>query len=90
MLSYEDIVEAPLGKLKAAADDWSEVAANLDKLADQAADGMKEKAPMEDFLALHTTKDDSSLREDLAQAMAVGYGVGNDRENQQGVDPETG
>ncbi|MER7553586.1 hypothetical protein G3I43_33670 [Streptomyces anulatus] len=44
MLSYEDIVEAPLGKLKAAADDWSEMATNLDKLATQASDGMKAKA----------------------------------------------
>ncbi|WP_097913947.1 MULTISPECIES: hypothetical protein [Streptomyces] len=44
MLQYEDIVEAPLGKLKAAADDWSEMATNLDKLATQASDGMKAKA----------------------------------------------
>ncbi|EGE44219.1 hypothetical protein GTY83_24475 [Streptomyces sp. SID4928] len=44
MLNYEDIVEAPLGKLKAAADDWSEMAANLDRLATQASDGMKAKA----------------------------------------------
>ncbi len=44
MLSYEDIVEAPLGKLKAAADDWSEMTAKLDKLADHASDGMKAKA----------------------------------------------
>lgn len=44
MLQYEDIVEAPLGKLKDAADDWSEMATNLDKLATQASDGMKAKA----------------------------------------------
>ncbi|WP_406153027.1 hypothetical protein OH797_24485 [Streptomyces anulatus] len=44
MLQYEDIVEAPLEKLKAAADDWSEMATNLDKLATQASDGMKAKA----------------------------------------------
>ncbi|MFE3377703.1 hypothetical protein [Streptomyces anulatus] len=44
MLQYEDIVEAPLAKLKAAADDWSEMATNLDKLATQASDGMKAKA----------------------------------------------
>ncbi|MBQ1108043.1 MULTISPECIES: hypothetical protein [unclassified Streptomyces] len=44
MLHYEDIVEAPLAKLKAAADDWSEMATNLDKLATQASDGMKAKA----------------------------------------------
>ncbi|WP_097866891.1 DUF6571 family protein [Streptomyces sp. rh34] len=48
------------------------------------------EAPMEDFLALHATESDSSLREDLKQAMLLGYGVGNDRENQQGADPETG
>ncbi|MFE7485648.1 hypothetical protein [Streptomyces sp. NPDC057552] len=44
MLRYEDIVGAPLGKLKAAADDWSEMAAKLDKLAAEAADGMKARA----------------------------------------------
>ncbi len=44
MLSYEDIVEAPLGKLKAAADDWSEMATKLNRLADHASDGMKAKA----------------------------------------------
>lgn len=44
MLNYEDIVDAPVGKLKAAADDWSEMAGKLDKLATQAADGMKVKA----------------------------------------------
>ncbi|MFF0507260.1 hypothetical protein ACFYUH_27175 [Streptomyces fimicarius] len=48
------------------------------------------EAPMEDFISLHTTEDDSGLREDLRQAMIVGYGAGNDRENQQGADPETG
>ncbi|WP_250286272.1 DUF6571 family protein [Streptomyces atroolivaceus] len=44
MLNYEDIVDAPVGKLKAAADDWSEMAGKLDKLATDAADGMKVKA----------------------------------------------
>ncbi|MEU6099928.1 hypothetical protein [Streptomyces flaveolus] len=44
MLKYEDIVDAPVGKLKAAADDWSEMAGKLDKLATEAADGMKTKA----------------------------------------------
>ncbi|MGX1483700.1 hypothetical protein RKD45_002776 [Streptomyces griseus] len=44
MLNYEDIVDAPVGKLKAAADDWSEMAGKLEKLADDAADGMKVKA----------------------------------------------
>jgi hypothetical protein len=44
MLKYEDIVDAPLGKLKDAVDDWSEMAGKLDKLATDAADGMKTKA----------------------------------------------
>lgn len=48
------------------------------------------EAPMEDFLARHTTKEDSQFREDLKESMLLGYGVGNERENQQGADPETG
>ncbi|APS21301.1 hypothetical protein TK78_21990 [Streptomyces sp. Tue 6075] len=48
------------------------------------------EAPMEEFLALHATEEDTKLREDLKQAVLLGYGVGNDRENQQGVNPETG
>ncbi|MEW2131369.1 hypothetical protein [Streptomyces sp. NPDC005435] len=44
MLKYEDIIHAPVAKLKAAADDWSEMAGKLDKLATDAADGMKAKA----------------------------------------------
>ncbi|MBD0418125.1 hypothetical protein H0H10_02895 [Streptomyces sp. TRM S81-3] len=44
MLKYEDIIDAPVAKLKDAADDWSEMAGKLDKLATDAADGMKAKA----------------------------------------------
>ncbi|MEU7048441.1 hypothetical protein [Streptomyces eurythermus] len=44
MLKYEDIIDAPVAKLKAAADDWSEMAEKLDKLATDAVDGMKAKA----------------------------------------------
>ncbi|EFE66609.1 predicted protein [Streptomyces viridosporus ATCC 14672] len=44
MLKYEDIIDAPVAKLKAAADDWSEMAGKLDKLATDAAGGMKAKA----------------------------------------------
>ncbi|MFG2318762.1 hypothetical protein [Streptomyces tendae] len=44
MLKYEDIIDAPLGKLKTAVDDWSEMAGKLDTLATDAADGMKAKA----------------------------------------------
>ncbi|MER8017332.1 hypothetical protein ACIQ7S_27935 [Streptomyces griseoluteus] len=49
MLKYEDIIDAPLGKLKAAADDWSEMAGKLDKLAADAAGGMKAKADKADW-----------------------------------------
>ncbi|MDG9726796.1 MULTISPECIES: hypothetical protein [unclassified Streptomyces] len=44
MLQYEDVIDAPVAKLKAAVDDWSEMAGNLDQLATEAADGMKTKA----------------------------------------------
>ncbi|MEU9590694.1 hypothetical protein AB0D84_13340 [Streptomyces sp. NPDC048193] len=44
MLTYEDIIDAPVGKLKDAVDDWSVMAGKLDKLATDAADGMKAKA----------------------------------------------
>ncbi|MDT0574109.1 hypothetical protein RM704_42795 [Streptomyces sp. DSM 3412] len=44
MLKYEDIIDAPVAKLKAAVDDWSEMAKKLDTLATDASDGMKAKA----------------------------------------------
>ncbi|WP_256104552.1 hypothetical protein [Streptomyces sp. ODS05-4] len=44
MLKYEDIVDAPLGKLKTAVDDWAEMATKLDTLATEATDGMKARA----------------------------------------------
>ncbi|MFJ8614305.1 hypothetical protein ACIRD4_00375 [Streptomyces clavifer] len=44
MLTYEDIVDAPVAKLKTAADDWSDMVTKLDRLADDAHDGMKVKA----------------------------------------------
>ncbi|MGW0084130.1 hypothetical protein [Streptomyces sp. NPDC003393] len=48
------------------------------------------ESPMEDFLTRHGVGKDSVFREDLHESMLIGYGVGNDRENQQGNDPETG
>ncbi|MGW1143526.1 hypothetical protein ACWD6I_00395 [Streptomyces sp. NPDC002454] len=44
MLKYEDIIDAPVGKLKAAADDWAEMERKLDRLAQDAADGMQVRA----------------------------------------------
>ncbi|MEU3249795.1 hypothetical protein [Streptomyces sp. NPDC006997] len=44
MLTYEDLIDAPVAKLKAAVDDWSEMAGKLETLATDATDGMKAKA----------------------------------------------
>ncbi|MFD4227193.1 hypothetical protein [Streptomyces sp. NPDC058545] len=44
MLTFEDIVDAPVVKLRTAADDWSDMVTKLDQLADDAHDGMKAKA----------------------------------------------
>ncbi|WP_326765851.1 hypothetical protein OG978_15845 [Streptomyces sp. NBC_01591] len=44
MLNYEDVIDAPIGKLKTAADDWSDMAGRLDTLAVDATNGMKAKA----------------------------------------------
>ncbi|MFB7342759.1 DUF6571 family protein [Streptomyces hydrogenans] len=43
MLTFEDVVNAPVAKLKQAADDWSEMAAKLKTLATDAREGMKAK-----------------------------------------------
>ncbi|MEZ3183038.1 hypothetical protein KYY02_31575 [Streptomyces pimonensis] len=48
------------------------------------------EAPMEEFLRQHGVGKDSVFKQDLRESMLIGYGVGNDRENQQGNDPETG
>ncbi|TXS67286.1 DUF6571 family protein [Streptomyces sp. sk2.1] len=44
MLTFDDVVNAPVGKLKEAADNWSEMATKLEKLADDARQGMKAKS----------------------------------------------
>ncbi|WP_411075218.1 hypothetical protein [Streptomyces sp. cmx-4-7] len=43
MLAFEDVVNAPVAKLKQAVDDWSEMAVKLKALATDARDGMKAK-----------------------------------------------
>ncbi|MFB6870848.1 hypothetical protein [Streptomyces sp. NPDC056323] len=53
MLKYEDIVDAPVAKLKAAADDWAKMATDLDKLADDAAKGMKVKSDKAEWEGLN-------------------------------------
>ncbi|MFE7397401.1 hypothetical protein [Streptomyces sp. NPDC057557] len=44
MLKFEDIVDAPMGKLRTAADDWSDMVTKLTRLAEDAEEGMKAKA----------------------------------------------
>ncbi|MGW4160580.1 hypothetical protein [Streptomyces sp. NPDC004788] len=44
MLTFDDVVNAPVGKLKEAADAWSEMATKLEKLAEDARQGMKAKS----------------------------------------------
>ncbi|MEE1747407.1 hypothetical protein [Streptomyces sp. JV184] len=53
MLKYEDLIDAPVGKLKAAVDDWGKMASDLDKLADDAANGMKVKSDKADWEGLN-------------------------------------
>ncbi|MFD9422800.1 MULTISPECIES: DUF6571 family protein [unclassified Streptomyces] len=48
------------------------------------------EAPMERFLNYHAADVDSKFKQDLKESMRIGYAAGNDRENQQGSDPETG
>ncbi|MEU6043704.1 hypothetical protein [Streptomyces griseus] len=40
MLKYEDIIDAPLGKLKEAVDDWSEMVTKLQCLTEVANSGI--------------------------------------------------
>ncbi|MFJ8753382.1 DUF6571 family protein [Streptomyces sp. NPDC102441] len=48
-LKYADVVDAPVGKLKTAADDWSEMVTKLETLADDARNGMKAKSDKADW-----------------------------------------
>jgi hypothetical protein len=53
MLKFDDVVHAPLGRLKAAVDDWSEMVTKLEKLADEARRGMKANADKADWRGLN-------------------------------------
>lgn len=44
VLTFDDVVNAPVGKLKTAADDWTTMVTKLEKLAEDAQNGMKAKA----------------------------------------------
>ncbi|MDF6020733.1 hypothetical protein [Streptomyces sp. JH34] len=78
MLNYGDIVDAPVAKLKAAADGWSEMAGKLDKLATEAADGMKVKAEKADWEGLNagvTKAFVSKTAKEFSDAAAEAKGV---------------
>ncbi|MFJ6053165.1 hypothetical protein [Streptomyces sp. NPDC092307] len=44
MLTYENVMNAPLGKLQTAVTDWTAMAAKLDEMAEAARNGMKAKS----------------------------------------------
>jgi hypothetical protein len=78
MLNYDDIVDAPVAKLKAAADDWAEMVGKLDRLAGDAADGMKvkaDKAAWEGLNAGVTKAFVSKTAKEFADAAAEAKGV---------------
>ncbi|MFJ2226750.1 hypothetical protein [Streptomyces halstedii] len=78
MLKYEDIVDAPVAKLKAAADDWAKMAGDLDKLATDAVDGMKAKSDKADWEGLNagvTKAFVTKTVKEFADAVAEAEGV---------------
>ncbi|WP_327416050.1 hypothetical protein [Streptomyces sp. NBC_01233] len=54
-LGYDDVLHAPLGKLKDAATDWSQMVGKLEELARLARDGMKGKADKADWAGVNAT-----------------------------------
>ncbi|MEU7559643.1 hypothetical protein [Streptomyces eurythermus] len=78
MLKYEDIIDAPVAKLKAAADDWAEMAEKLGELATDAVDGMKAKADRAAWEGVNagvTKAFIGQTAKEIADAAAVAKGV---------------
>ncbi|WP_330435370.1 hypothetical protein OIC43_27420 [Streptomyces sp. NBC_00825] len=78
MLKYEDLIDAPVAKLKTAVDDWDKMASDLDKLADDAAKGMKvksDKAEWEGLNAGVTKAFVTKTAKEFADAAAEAKGV---------------
>ncbi|MFE7262069.1 hypothetical protein ACFU9B_08365 [Streptomyces sp. NPDC057592] len=78
MLKYEDLIDAPVAKLKDAVDDWEKVASDLDKLADDAAKGMKVKSDKADWEGLNagvTKAFVTKTAKEFADAAAEAKGV---------------
>ncbi|WP_371652976.1 MULTISPECIES: hypothetical protein [unclassified Streptomyces] len=53
MLTYDDVVNAPLDKLKTAVDDWSDMVSRLKSLAEEARKGMKAHADAADWAGVN-------------------------------------
>ncbi|MEU1074989.1 MULTISPECIES: DUF6571 family protein [unclassified Streptomyces] len=53
MLTYDDVVNAPLDKLKTAVDDWSDMVTRLKTLAEEARKGMKAHADKADWAGVN-------------------------------------
>ncbi|MFI1175060.1 hypothetical protein [Streptomyces melanogenes] len=53
MLTYDDVVNAPLDKLKTAVDDWSDMVGKLKTLAEEARKGMKVHADAADWAGVN-------------------------------------
>ncbi|MEL5958621.1 hypothetical protein AADR41_28320 [Streptomyces sp. CLV115] len=78
MLKYEDLIDAPVVKLKTAVDDWDKMASDLDKLADDAAKGMKVKSDKADWEGLNagvTKAFVTKTAKEFADAAAEAKGV---------------
>ncbi|MEU4348767.1 DUF6571 family protein [Streptomyces sp. NPDC023838] len=53
MLTYDDVVNSPLDKLKTAVDDWSDMVTKLKTLAEEARKGMKAHADAADWAGVN-------------------------------------
>ncbi|MCX4965506.1 hypothetical protein OHA98_11790 [Streptomyces sp. NBC_00654] len=78
MLQYEDVVNAPVEKLKAAVDDWAEMLSKLEKLAEDARNGMKAKADKAEWEGVNAgvtksfiTKTATEFEDAAAQARGI-------------------
>ncbi|MGW6308093.1 hypothetical protein ACWFRQ_31850 [Streptomyces niveus] len=78
MLTYEDIINAPVAKLRAAADGWTKMTARLDRLVPEAWDGMKgraDKAAWEGLNAGVTKEFIAKTAQEFKDAAAEARGV---------------
>ncbi|MCX4508779.1 hypothetical protein OHA27_00370 [Streptomyces sp. NBC_01619] len=78
MPKYQDVVDAPIGKLKTAVDDWAEMATRLEKLAEEARDGMQAKSDKADWAGVNASVTQPFIREtakEFGDAAAQAKGI---------------